>query len=180
MKTRSILIIALSAIMFAGCTAESPLNEPTTDLTKNQQDVTMDVRVNQPIEFYGFGDMTLIKPGPLNLCEKLTQIDCSGITNENILGRFRTVARVCTDNEKDHLVEGSHIFQFKGDELFFYSNEWGVDDGGQIWMIYEYYNGSGRFEGATGTVTVYETTTWTSSTKGIYTNHGTGTLSIKN
>jgi hypothetical protein len=179
MKTRNILIIALSAIMFAGCTAESLLNEPTTDLTKNQEELTNEVRVVNPFEFNGFGDMVLIKPGSLNLCEKLNQIDCNGITSENILGRFKTVTRICTDNENTHMLEGSHIFQRKGDELFFYSNKWGIDESGQVWMIYEYYAGSGRFEGTTGMVKVYENRIWTTATRGTYSNHGEGTLSMK-
>ena len=179
MKTRNILIIAISAIMLAGCTAESPLNEPTTDLINNQEELTTEVRVIQSFEFNGFGDMILIKPGSLNLCEKLNQIDCNGITNENILGRFKTVTRICTDNENTYMLEGSHIFQRKGDELFFYSNKRGVDESGQVWMIYEYYAGSGRFEGATGTATVYENATWITATHATYTNHGSGILSLK-
>lgn len=167
--------------MLAGCTAENLLNEPTTDLTKNQQDQTTDARIVQPINFVGFGTVEIIKSDPINGCEKLIQINCDGMTFENTLGKFKTVATICTDNENERYIEGSHIFQNKGDELFFRSNKWSINAAGQLWISYEYYNGSGRFEGATGEAIVIETIIWTTPIpyKGIYSNEGNGTLSIK-
>lgn len=176
-KITIIMTLALSAIMFVGCSPESPLNEPIGDLTENQQDFTTKGTINLPIEFEGFGNMVLMPRGPFNICEKLHQIECSGNTNGSSLGSFNTEARICKDNGTTQRVEGKHTFENK-DELYFYSDQWGVDKNGQFWMKYIYYGGTGYFEGASGTVSVNEDRDWYSPSKGNYTNHGVGTIII--
>jgi hypothetical protein len=153
--------------------------EPNVDRTFDQQDPISKIITGQEFIFDGSGSMIRFKPDPNNLCEKMYEIECTGFAVENTLGRFSTFARICCDYGAVYSVEGSHIFQNKGDEIFFHSDKWGIDDGGNFWMIYEYYGGTGIFEGVTGTATVYEIADWTSYYRGTYVNHGEGTISFK-
>lgn len=166
------------AALLVGCTTEplydNPINEPSA-LIVDQNNFTKHTG-NDSFTFTGFGDMVVVKR--LNSrcgLNNLQEVECEGMTDSNVFGPFRTVALMCTDWGRISKIEGQHIFD-NGDVLNFYSSESGTNKNGHKWYVYMYTGGTGMFDGATGSVKVYEEAGLVSIDRGFYTNQGTGTL----
>ena len=171
-----LMMAAISATLLVGCTAENlsdnPLNEQT-DLIMDQDNFTAQEGDHSFI-FTGSGDLRIINPVAVTYCDNLTQVDCEGKTFSTTYGQFNTIARMCTNWKGTNEIEGKHVFP-KG-ELYFYSNESGVDARGRTWHNYIYTGGTGMFMNASGRVKVYEESAFHTAYTGTYTNTGSGTL----
>lgn len=167
----------LLAVILGGCTAEPLIDDQATEPSAliDQNDFTAKAGYDT-FTFTGYGEMKVV-PRLNSQCGQndLQEVVCEGTTESDSYGRFKTVALMCTDWGAISKIDGQHIFD-NGDVLNFHSNETGIDKKGQRYYIYMYTGGTGMFDGATGTVKVYDESGLVSTDRGFYTNQGSGTL----
>ncbi len=171
MKSNIFLVMALCAIFFIGCSVDNnldPIDEPT-NLELNKK--TIAKTKARPFKVKGAGTFQIVAP---TACDNLTQVLIDGQGNATHLGLFTVLITYCTDFALTHEITGT-MTAANGDELYFYSVGFGVDDEGE-WTDYIYDGGTGRFEYVTGELTMYGVSVFTSQTTGVYTNYGSGTL----
>ncbi|NND52293.1 MAG: hypothetical protein HKN54_07795 [Flavobacteriaceae bacterium] len=173
MKTRIILTLALSTMIFLGCNRDS-LDDPIDEIRQvemNQANFDSKAVTNtQAFHIKGIGDFEVVKPIE---CRSNGQINLEGRSKEANLGQFRTIWKNCTDFRESNLIKGMHIQ--KGDELHFYSDRSGKDMNGNYYVII-YTGGTGKFAKAKGMMKLYHRETWITTDKGTYYNEGKGTL----
>lgn len=170
MKTIVLSVMALGAMLFMGCSVD-PI-EDSADLQVNESTTTYRA-VTRPFKVRGSGTFEVVAP---NSCPGLTQIHIQGSGNATHLGLFTADITYCTDFAAIHQLSGKQIAA-NGDEVYFYSVGFGVDEQGQF-TDYIYEGGTGRFLNATGELRLYGVSEFTTPTTGVYSNHGTGTLTF--
>jgi hypothetical protein len=174
MKTRTFIILTLSAMIVMSCSKEPLLDETSNEaLEQKMQQQNIDGKKPKPHPFNitGFGSFELLKESQ---CKGLDHIEMNGQTTEAKLGTFKTKARKCTNFNDVNYIKGTHQTA-AGDELYFYSEESGEDGSGQFNIII-YYGGTGLFKNASGKIKVYSAETFETSLSGTYKIGGKGTL----
>lgn len=171
MKTRTILMLALSAMLIMSCSREA-IEAPITDTADLEMNFSNDgTKAPTTIKIFmeGFGTMKMVKPTE---CLGLNQVEMEGMSQELQLGRFKTITRNCTDFGKQNYIKGMHISMESGDKLYFESEVSGIDDEGK-WYNYVYVGGTGKYKDVKGEIKYH------SSSNGAildYKNHGEGYL----
>jgi hypothetical protein len=169
MKANYLFVLAFIAMLFMACSAEEM--DPVSETAALELNDGSTKAVPRPFKVRGSGSFEVVAPTE---CVNLAQIDISGEGNATHLGRFNVEITYCTDFMNTQILTGTQTAA-NGDELYFYSVGFGVDEEGE-WTDYVYDGGTGRFEFATGELRLYGVSTFTGPTTGVYTNHGEGTL----
>lgn len=174
MKVRSILIMLFASFLFSGCSIDGE-EEPIVETfeSKINGNNLKARKVTRPFKGKGSGTFQLVENTDCG--DDLFQVSIDGKGNATHLGLFTVILTSCTNFSNIYNLSGVQTAA-NGDELYFYSTSFGMDEKGN-WTDYIYDGGTGRFENATGEFRLYGINTFTSSTGGYYTNQGYGTIS---
>ena len=173
MRTNILFFITLVSMFFMGCNVENV--DDSINSSANLQfnaNISKTKVFTRPFKVKGSGTFEVVAPSEF---QDLIQVLIQGQGNATHLGLFHAEITYCTDFEYNHYLTGKQIAA-NGDEIYFYSVGFGVDDEGE-WTEYIYSGGTGRFENASGELKLYGVSEFTGPTSGVYKNHGSGTLS---
>ena len=171
MRTFLLLLLFFGALLM-GC-SEDPLLDPAEEalLTTTELSAKAGKAVTKPFKVRSEGTFVISNGAD---CAPLVQWDLTGTGHATHLGKFDVTLLWCTNYAETNVITGTHVAA-NGDLLHFYGTAVGEDENGQ-WTEYAYDGGTGRFENATGYLKMYNTTTFTSPTTGVYSTSGEGTL----
>jgi len=173
MKTKMLIMLALSAMIFLGCSRDA-LDDPMIEaadleMNLNDENTKMD-RMTLAIQMKGYGTMEVVKPFS---CMRLDQINMEGVSKELSLGEFKTTITNCTNFLDEDYLKGRH-FTATG-ELYFYSEKFHEDKESKWYAIY-FDGGTGKFQGAVGEMKIYIDGKWDDALRGTYSYYGDGYL----
>lgn len=171
MRTYIHFMLALAMLFCVGCSVDS-----LEDSSLQERNLTTEATRMQPFVIQGYGTL-LITPAQSDYntdCEGYTIIETEGISSEQTLGRFTTITRICTNRDDYYQIRGVHRFP-NGEELYFHAVT-EVENGPIKEVVCVFDGGTGRFEGATGMVTLIEEMIFHDANEGTYTNQGEGVL----
>lgn len=169
MRTKLLFLIALSTMLFLGCSVD-PLDEP--NMTTINDNTERSVKPT-PISFKSSGVITVMED---RMCEPYLYLDMNGILVSEAFGKMRVSMTNCTDFRTVHFIKGSYE-DGNGDKMFFYSEVSGYDENGN-WHLYVFDGGTGRYMNLSGKLKVYDHIELQNEKEGIFIQHAEGILSF--
>jgi hypothetical protein len=181
MKTKFLFLMLFSAILFIGCSTDTQedflYDSSSSELSVNSLKAKV---VTRPFKFKASGDWFIIESTE---CNGLIPYTIKGNGNATHMGLMDVDGRICSYPPDLHFLTVKFTAA-NGDELNWESvevffNEDGLYAGG----VFNCLGGTGRFENATGSITVNEFITITDfdpetglPLSGIFSNSGNGTV----
>lgn len=178
MKTKGLILMILGFLIISACSREQldeiPMQTSDLNLDLKKSEFETSKKVYNLI-IKGEGKIQNVKP---DVCSKLDQFNLEGLTKEMTFGNLKTKIINCKDHAKENYLKGMFI-KDNGNELWFYSSEFGQTKDG-FWYIIHFYGGTGKFEFVEGKLKMSMTNVFQNPSQGKYIITGEGELYILN
>ncbi len=175
MKKPILLMMAIGALTFFGCSTDSSENFNNEEQSQAQtsEEQQADTPIIQVTDFKIDGSGSFLS-SDTKACNSKAELVNRGENTSGVFGNLFSQFSVCTDFEGYNYYSGYYSTD-GGDEFWFTSEQSGVDQFGK-WYLYIIEGGTGIFENATGEIIVYRLERFDSENEGTFTDSGKGII----
>lgn len=165
-------MFTICALIFFSCSTDS-----SEDLN-NESQINDDSQTSTNIQVIDFKTtgIGIFEMSDTKSCNVKGEYINRGESTTGALGTLAAQFNMCTDFESFKYFTGSYT-TMDGDQFWFTSTQSGVDEDGR-WHLYIIEGGTGKFENATGEITIYRTERFNSQEEGEFTDYGKGVINF--